>query len=37
VREILVEKYGWPDDFRQEDWARDAEGVWNKAISESIP
>ncbi|CZR66790.1 uncharacterized protein PAC_16691 [Phialocephala subalpina] len=32
VKKILIEAYGWPDDFRQEDWARDMEEVWDTAI-----
>ncbi|KAH9216813.1 hypothetical protein DL95DRAFT_522518 [Leptodontidium sp. 2 PMI_412] len=30
AKKILTERYGWPDDFRQEDWARDAEEIWGQ-------
>lgn len=31
VRRRLIEEYGWPDDFRDEDWARDKASVWEEA------
>jgi hypothetical protein len=37
VKRILTEKYGWFDNFKQEEWARDAEEVWNDVIRRSIP
>jgi hypothetical protein len=33
VKKILIEEYGWPDNFRQEDWVRDAEEIWNGIAS----
>lgn len=36
VKKILIEQYGWgSENFRQEDWAADAEEVWEKIIRES--
>jgi hypothetical protein len=36
VKKILTEQYGWPGDFRQEDWVRDADEVWNKVIHDFV-
>jgi hypothetical protein len=33
VKKILIEEYGWPDNFMQEAWARDAEEIWNRIAS----
>ncbi|KAH7388899.1 hypothetical protein BKA64DRAFT_645372 [Cadophora sp. MPI-SDFR-AT-0126] len=30
LKKILTEEYGWPGEFRTEDWARDKAGVWQK-------
>lgn len=32
ARHILIETYGWPDSFRQGDWEREAEEVWDAII-----
>ncbi|KAF8859498.1 hypothetical protein BDZ45DRAFT_725250 [Acephala macrosclerotiorum] len=32
VKKVLIETYGWPDEFRQQDWALDMEEVWDAAI-----
>jgi hypothetical protein len=36
VKSILIDKYGWPENFKQEDWARDAEDVWDGIIRKSL-
>jgi hypothetical protein len=33
VKKILIEEYGSPDSFRQDDWARDAEEIWARIAS----
>lgn len=30
VRRRLLEDYGWPDEFREEDWAREKDDVWEE-------
>lgn len=32
VKKVLIETYGWPDNFREDDWRRDMEEVWDTAI-----
>lgn len=33
VKKILLEEYGWgSENFRQEDWATDAKGIWERII-----
>tara|TARA_R110002033_G_scaffold98942_1_gene147306 strand:- start:337 stop:474 length:138 start_codon:yes stop_codon:yes gene_type:complete len=34
LRKTLIEEYGWPDNFRIEDWAKDKAGVWEKLEKE---
>ncbi|PMD19289.1 hypothetical protein NA56DRAFT_207241 [Hyaloscypha hepaticicola] len=33
MKKILIEEYGWPDNFRQEAWARDAKEIWERIAS----
>ncbi|KAJ0108546.1 hypothetical protein J7T55_002150 [Diaporthe amygdali] len=34
IKKILIEEYGWDsENFRQEDWATDADGVWKNILS----
>ncbi|PVH72309.1 hypothetical protein DL98DRAFT_520549 [Cadophora sp. DSE1049] len=28
LKKIITDEYGWPNEFRSEDWARDKAGVW---------
>lgn len=36
AKKILIKEYGWGlENFRQEDWATDAEGLWARIIRES--
>ncbi|KAH6692098.1 hypothetical protein BKA61DRAFT_564725, partial [Leptodontidium sp. MPI-SDFR-AT-0119] len=34
LKNILIEEYGWEDQFRKEDWLRDKASVWKKVQSE---
>jgi hypothetical protein len=27
----VLRGYGWPDNFREQDWAQDAKGIYNEA------
>lgn len=36
ARKTLIETYGWQDNFRQEDWARDVEEVWDGIIRHAV-
>lgn len=36
VKKILIEKYGWQENFRLDNWARDAEEIWQDAIKRSL-
>lgn len=31
MKRILEEDYGWPQNFRREDWGNDCERVWEEA------
>ncbi|ROV86863.1 hypothetical protein VMCG_10809 [Cytospora schulzeri] len=33
---VLIETYGWPDSFRQGDWERDVEEVWDGIIRQAL-
>lgn len=34
MEKILVEDYGWPTTFREDDWRRDCAGLWNSTLEE---
>ena len=36
-RRILMEDYGWPDNFRREDWKRDHQDIFGRFVDETIP
>lgn len=29
---ILEKQFGWPDNFRQDDWVRDGEDIWDEVF-----
>jgi hypothetical protein len=31
IKRILTKDYGWPDDFRQEEWGNNYKRVWEEA------
>lgn len=36
ARQVLIETYGWPHSFRQGDWERDVEEVWDDIIRQAL-
>ncbi|KAH8807389.1 hypothetical protein F5884DRAFT_731129 [Xylogone sp. PMI_703] len=36
MRKVLMETYGWPHEFRHDDWKNDMQQLWIIAIKESI-
>jgi len=36
---MLIEDYGWPNEFRREDWKRDAHSIGGKMLDDwlSVP
>ena len=36
MKRVLTEEYGWPSNFRREDWLRDREEVWQRESGELL-